>query len=626
MNSKTQQTVTFKLDDHFCWTAVDPVWEKEGGYPIATLKGRAIHQIVHPMDHRWWREKEQEAKAKMGVDCRLGLPGGYWHWGRFELEPTATGWNGNLVIWESESDQVSNLKLTRMNTACQRLSTLFKRGSALGKVQHVLAGLKEHFAVDRIALFQGSTLLFANEEPVREANEALELDLLWALGEREEGIIQLATDVPVDKGNPQIRTFFAVGIRFGLRHTGYVLSLVGSNALRPVLEDMETQFLEWAAGRLLIPLSHHAGVERFENQLKDSQARVNTHINTVPDAVISMDIKGRVIEWNPVASKMFGFAEAEVIGKRMSELIIPPVYREAHEKGLKRFIQTGHGPVLGNRIEIEGHRKNGEIFPIELTVTHIQLTDSQIFTAYIRDITYRKESERKREYLLETLEKTNRELGEFAYIVSHDLKAPLRAIGSLSSWLQTDYYDKIDEEGQEILSLLQNRVKRMHNLIEGILMYSRVGRTEEIIEEVDLNIVISDVMDMLMIPDHITLLVENELPIVKWDRTRAFQVFQNLIGNALKYHDKPEGIIRVWTETKKSGQLIHVEDDGPGIDPAYHQRIFQIFQTLKARDEMESTGIGLTLVKKILELYGAVISVDSEVGKGTRFTIKLTHT
>jgi two-component system sensor kinase FixL len=221
------------------------------------------------------------------------------------------------------------------------------------------------------------------------------------------------------------------------------------------------------------------------------------------------------------------------------------------------------------------------------------------------------------------LEAMNKELQSFAYVVSHDLKAPLRGISYLADWLAQDYANTFDVQGKEMLSLLNNRVKRMDNLIEGVLQYSRAGRLEGKEEPLDLNHLVREVVDLLTLPEHIHITVEPELPVIVGDTTRLTQVFQNLLGNAVKFMDKPVGEIRIGCVDLGDYWQFQVMDNGPGIDAKYHEKIFQIFQTLGPRDQEESTGIGLAIVKQIVEFYGGKVWVESEVEKGSTFFFTL---
>lgn len=242
---------------------------------------------------------------------------------------------------------------------------------------------------------------------------------------------------------------------------------------------------------------------------------------------------------------------------------------------------------------------------------------------YYRDITERKRAEAEQAQLLQDLASANRELNDFAYVVSHDLKAPLRAIGLLADWLVADYADRLGEEGQRQLKLMEGRVKRMHTLIDGILEYSRVGRRREQQAEIDLNSLVAEVIDLIGPPPHIRMEVENHLPVVKGERTRLQQLFQNLLSNAVKFMDKPQGEIRIGCIDDNGDWQFYVVDNGPGIEDRYFSKIFQLFQVLSPRDEMENTGVGLALVKRIVELHGGRVWVESKVGEGSSFFFTL---
>jgi PAS domain S-box-containing protein len=223
----------------------------------------------------------------------------------------------------------------------------------------------------------------------------------------------------------------------------------------------------------------------------------------------------------------------------------------------------------------------------------------------------------------EQLEFSNKELRDFAQVVSHDLKAPLRAISQLSYWISQDYADKIDQEGQEQLKLLIGRVQRLDNLIEGILQYSRAGKLPEKEKQLDLQLLVEDVIRLLSVPSHINIMIENKLPTYIGDSTRLGQLFQNLIDNAIKYMDKDQGEIKIGYQEKEGYYEFYVSDNGPGIEEKFYDRIFQIFQRLIARDEQEGTGVGLSLVKRIVQIYGGDIWLESDLGKGSTFYFTL---
>lgn len=274
-------------------------------------------------------------------------------------------------------------------------------------------------------------------------------------------------------------------------------------------------------------------------------------------------------------------------------------------------IQQRDSELVGAKAQLEVRVKQRTA---ELTTANEQLT---------REIVYRREAEEYQARLLKQLERVNQELKDFAYIISHDLKAPLRGIKTLADWISADYADKLDENGREQMTLLSSRVDRMHNLIDGVLQYSRVGRVKEKMIQLNLNEVVSEIIDTLAPPENIVVTVEDELPVIECEQTRITQVFQNLLSNAIKYIDKPQGQIRIGCVEEDSFWKFSIADNGPGIEKKYFERIFRMFQTLSPRDEFESTGVGLTVVKKIVEMYGGKIWVESKVGEGSTFLFTL---
>ncbi len=221
--------------------------------------------------------------------------------------------------------------------------------------------------------------------------------------------------------------------------------------------------------------------------------------------------------------------------------------------------------------------------------------------------------------LLEDLERKNAELQDFAYVVSHDLKAPLRGISSLTTWLMKDYSEVLDEKGGKYLQQLKDRTRRMHAFIEGILQYSRLGRASMNMEMVDSQQVLDQVFETLNPPESMRLVVPKPLPLVYYDKLYLLQVFQNLVGNALQHTESPEGTITVAYTHHGNAWEFSVQDTGVGIAPQHHDRIFRIFQSLKTRQGDDASGIGLTLVKKIVERNGGTIRVDSRPGEGSTF-------
>ncbi|MBD2335567.1 GHKL domain-containing protein [Calothrix sp. FACHB-156] len=240
-----------------------------------------------------------------------------------------------------------------------------------------------------------------------------------------------------------------------------------------------------------------------------------------------------------------------------------------------------------------------------------------------QEIIQRQQSQEKMAELLKAVKSANQDLNDFAYVVSHDLKAPLRGISSLSEWLLSDYGEQFDNEGKELVRLLISRVKKMYNLIDGILQYSRAGSYREKKTQVNLNDVVRDVIDLLAPPENIQIEITSTLPIISAETTRIKQIFQNLLSNAIKFIDKPEGKIIINCTEDNIYWQFSIVDNGLGIEAKYFTKIFQIFQKLSNDDNSDSTGIGLSLVKKIVELYGGTVWIESEVGQGSKFYFTL---
>jgi light-regulated signal transduction histidine kinase (bacteriophytochrome) len=237
------------------------------------------------------------------------------------------------------------------------------------------------------------------------------------------------------------------------------------------------------------------------------------------------------------------------------------------------------------------------------------------------DITDLKSLQLQKEILLKDLEKRNDELNEYAHVVSHDLKSPLRSINALIAWLKEDNKDRFDAVSLQNFALIESTLEKMEQLISNILNYSSLDAESTEREVVDLNEVLSDLEQILFIPDHINLKTKKPLPTLQGDKTKLQQLFQNLIGNAIKFCDKEEGLIEVDFEDTETHYQFYVKDNGIGIEKQYHEKIFKIFNYLnKSKD---SSGIGLSIVKKIVDLHEGEIWIDSELNKGTTFYFTL---
>lgn len=220
----------------------------------------------------------------------------------------------------------------------------------------------------------------------------------------------------------------------------------------------------------------------------------------------------------------------------------------------------------------------------------------------------------------EKLVSTNKQLDEFVYIVSHDLKAPLRGLASLASFLEDELGANPKKEVVELLTMMKSRTSRMQQLIDGILHYSRMGNTKTEREQVNLKDLINSIIDLLSPPENFRFDISDSLPIIYAEKIKLHEVFQNLISNSIKYNSKEQGVVKIEFNELNDHYEFSVTDNGNGIKPEHQEKIFGIFQTLQSKDKCESTGIGLTIVKKIVEQQDGKVTVTSQFGEGSTFS------
>jgi PAS domain S-box-containing protein len=360
--------------------------------------------------------------------------------------------------------------------------------------------------------------------------------------------------------------------------------------------------------------------KKIEEQLRRAEENYRTQFEGALDAIFVADAEtGILVDCNPAATRLVGRKKTELIGQHQRILHPPEEIEGEFSKTFKEHLKEKHGQTIETQIIT----KTGKTIDVAINASLIEVGGKKLLQGIFRDITENKKAESVRNQLLKQLASANQELKDFAYIVSHDLKAPLRGIKTLVDWITADSADKLDDNSKQQINLLKGRVSRMHNLIDGILQYSRVGRVEEEMVQVNLNEIVAEAIDMVAPPENITITIENELPTIVFEPTRVMQVFQNLLSNAVKYMDKPKGLIKIGCVEEDGYWKFNVTDNGPGIEEKHFERIFQMFQTLAPRDEFESTGVGLTVTKKIVELYKGKIWVESKVGKGSTFFFTL---
>ena len=485
--------------------------------------------------------------------------------------------------------------------------------------------------------------------------------------------------------------------------------------------------------------------KRAEEELRDSELRAREIVNTAYDAFVAIDQFGNVVDWNPQAEATFGWSRKEVLGRKLTETIVPRRFRRLRKDGLPRFLRTGKVPIFNRRIELAAIDKGGREFPIEMTISPVQVGDDYTFNAFIHDITERKQAEtmrarlaaivessddaiigtsldgtitnwnkgavrlygystaeavgqpitmlappggreepavpdnetpratvnhfeavrmrkdgsqvevslttspileadgvitgastiardvtaRKRAEALarqtEELARSNADLEQFAYVASHDLQEPLRMVTGYCDLLQRRYKGKLDADADDFITFAVEGAKRMQELVRGLLAYSRVGPHGQTLELVDAKAAFDRAVAnlSLAVQESGGTLTHGPLPAVMADPSQLEHLFQNLIGNALKFKgDEPP---RVDVHAVRQADMWHfsVKDNGIGIDQRYTEKVFAIFQRLHGRGKYPGTGLGLAICKKIVERHGGRIWFESQAGHGTTFYFTL---
>jgi PAS domain S-box-containing protein len=393
---------------------------------------------------------------------------------------------------------------------------------------------------------------------------------------------------------------------------GILIGLIGTAIAVRLLQQLATELRE------------------REFRLRESRSTIAAIVANIVDGVTIVNTQGTIETFNNAAIAMFGYTADEVIGCHWHKLL----NQEADNTQKMLFYEpAAHATAMpsGQIWQAVGQRKNGELFPIEISMNSIEFDDDRI--AIIRDITERQQTAAtlaaKAVQLTELnaslstsndrLIQSNEELDRFAYITSHDLKAPLRAIASLAEWIEEDLGEGISEETRMQLYLLRGRVYRMQALLNSLLEYSRAGRTETTILTINVEQLLQKVIQALAPPPTFTIIIEAGMPTLTTRWQPLEQVFSHLIDNAIRHHPTKVGIVKISAIDLGDRYEFAITDNGDGIELEYQTRIYTIFQTLKARDLQENVGAGLAIVKKIVAAEGGIIQLESIAGKGAIF-------
>lgn len=360
--------------------------------------------------------------------------------------------------------------------------------------------------------------------------------------------------------------------------------------------------------------------KQAEEALQRSVSLLQATLDATADGILVLDNEGRVASFNLHFAKLWGLpddalqadARGTILDFVTDKLVEPSAFLDRiAEADSQSFHGSFDSLLLRDGREIERHSRP-------------QLLDGQTIGRVwsFRDVTPQRRAEREQEKLFAELTRSNTDLEQFAFVASHDLKSPLRAIDSLAGWLEEDLGPSIGEESQKHLRYLRKRAKRMETLLEDLLTYSQAGRTPSEIGTVRLTSLVEEVMALLDVPPSFQVRVVEPGPSIDTAATPLRQVVTNLIANAIKHHDRGTGTIELAAHDDGHFYELTVTDDGPGIPPEFHDRVFGMFQTLKPRDQVEGSGIGLALVKRIVTRFGGTVGIECRDPRGSVFRVR----
>ena len=369
---------------------------------------------------------------------------------------------------------------------------------------------------------------------------------------------------------------------------------------------------------------HVIGILEVNRDITDrrgAELRFQRLLEAAPDAIVIVGDDGRIRLANQRVEDLFGYAADDLVGQTV-EVLLPERFRDGHMGHRLDFAAMPRARQMGLGLELVARRHDGTEFPVEISLGPLETKEGILVSAAIRDITGRKEVERRLAVQADALASSNAELEQFAYVASHDLQEPLRKVASFCRLLQRNYGGRLDEKADTYIEYAVDGAVRMQDLINDLLDFSRLGRRELAPEPTDTRAVASRAVRNLdaSIEEAGATVEVGDLPVVRAEPAHLTQLFQNLIGNAVKFR-APERPMKVEVGARRDGDLwlFWVRDNGIGIEPQYAERIFVVFQRLHGREQYPGTGIGLAICRRVVERLGGTIWMESQPGEGSTF-------
>jgi PAS domain S-box-containing protein len=356
-------------------------------------------------------------------------------------------------------------------------------------------------------------------------------------------------------------------------------------------------------------------IMRDISQRKRADERFRMVVEAAPNAMLMADRDRRITLVNRNAEALFGYSRAELLGQPL-ELLIPQRFRERHPELVANYFAAPQARAMGAGRELYGLRKDGSEVPIEIGLNPIETSIGLFTLASIIDITERKRAEDELRRNNAELEQMNKELDDFVYTASHDLRSPLNGVSTVVQWILDDDAT-LTAESRARLGLIHGRIERMKRLLNDIRDYARAGQSAELAAlPLSAAALVADVAATTHVPAGFSIRCDPSLETAQVTRFPLAQVLHNLISNAIKHHDRETGIVTVSVESGGPRLRFSVTDDGPGIPKAYREAVFEMFKTLKPRDEVEGSGMGLALVRKIVGRLGGECGIEEAHGRG----------